>query len=81
MMSENENKEDLENASVNGQQEAEVQGAVSDLPDDDGVTLEVVEEVTKGKPKRGVYLLPNLFTTAALFSGFYAAVVKRLGSR
>lgn len=24
--------------------------------------------------KRGVYLLPNLFTTAALFSGFYAVV-------
>ncbi|NOQ63805.1 MAG: CDP-diacylglycerol--serine O-phosphatidyltransferase [Methyloprofundus sp.] len=24
------------------------------------------------KPSRGIYLLPNLFTTAALFSGFYA---------
>lgn len=24
------------------------------------------------KPRRGVYLLPNLFTTAALFAGFYA---------
>lgn len=23
-------------------------------------------------PRRGIYLLPNLFTTAALFSGFYA---------
>ena len=23
---------------------------------------------------RGIYLLPNLFTTAALFSGFYAVV-------
>jgi len=29
----------------------------------------------KGKfPKRGIYLLPNLFTTAALFAGFYAIV-------
>ncbi len=25
-------------------------------------------------PRRGIYLLPNLFTTAALFSGFYAIV-------
>ena len=24
------------------------------------------------KPRRGIYLLPNLFTTAALFAGFYA---------
>lgn len=26
------------------------------------------------KPRRGIYLLPNLFTTAALFCGFYAIV-------
>ena len=26
------------------------------------------------KPSRGIYLLPNLFTTAALFSGFYAVL-------
>jgi CDP-diacylglycerol--serine O-phosphatidyltransferase len=25
-------------------------------------------------PRRGIYLLPNLFTTAALFAGFYAIV-------
>src|SRR6478736_1844278 len=24
--------------------------------------------------RRGIYLLPNLFTTAALFAGFYASV-------
>ncbi len=28
----------------------------------------------KAKPHRGIYLLPNLFTTAALFAGFYAIV-------
>lgn len=28
---------------------------------------------------RGIYLLPNLFTTAALFSGFYAAVAAMKG--
>lgn len=36
-----------------------------------------VEEVSEGGKKvrhRGVYLLPNLFTTAALFCGFYAVV-------
>ncbi|SIQ79049.1 CDP-diacylglycerol--serine O-phosphatidyltransferase [Marinobacterium stanieri] len=29
---------------------------------------------TGGRRRRGVYLLPNLFTTGALFSGFYAVV-------
>jgi len=28
----------------------------------------------KNKPRKGIYLLPNLVTTAALFSGFYAIV-------
>lgn len=38
---------------------------------------EHIEEVQEGGRKvrhRGVYLLPNLFTTAALFSGFYAII-------
>lgn len=36
----------------------------------------VVENAEKNKRngRRGIYLLPNLFTTAALFSGFYAIV-------
>jgi len=41
------------------------------------VTFEVVEkglEDGKKVSRRGVYLLPNLFTTGALFSGFYAIV-------
>ncbi len=29
---------------------------------------------SNGKRRRGIYLLPNLFTTAALFAGFYAIV-------
>ncbi len=33
---------------------------------------------TKTRP-RGIYLLPNLFTTAALFSGFYAIVAAMKG--
>ena len=28
----------------------------------------------KKKPRRGIYLLPNLFTTGCLFSGFYAII-------
>lgn len=31
-------------------------------------------EPDKPQRRRGIYLLPNLFTTAALFSGFYAIV-------
>lgn len=41
------------------------------------VTFEVVEKrVEDGKKvsRKGIYLLPNLFTTGALFSGFYAIV-------
>ncbi|MDY6922014.1 MAG: CDP-diacylglycerol--serine O-phosphatidyltransferase [Pseudomonadota bacterium] len=48
-----------------------------------GVTFEVVEgeEVEGGRKirRRGVYLLPNLFTTGALFSGFYAIVAAMNG--
>ncbi len=33
-----------------------------------------------GKPRsRGIYLLPNLFTTAAMFAGFYAIVAAQSG--
>ncbi len=43
----------------------------------DGVIEEVVEEKEENGKKvrhKGIYLLPNLFTTGALFSGFYAIV-------
>ena len=33
-----------------------------------------MEEDTENRKRRGIYLLPNLFTTAAFFSGFYAIV-------
>jgi CDP-diacylglycerol--serine O-phosphatidyltransferase len=38
------------------------------------MTDEIEEPSDKPKRRRGIYLLPNLFTTAALFSGFYAIV-------
>lgn len=48
------------------------------LPDGSILPIdEHVEEVHEGGKKvrrKGVYLLPNLFTTAALFSGFYAII-------
>ena len=46
--------------------------------DHDGITFEVIEEESDECGRRvrnkGIYLLPNLFTTAALFSGFYAII-------
>lgn len=44
------------------------------LDEDDGEVLEVV------RPRRkGIYILPNLFTLAALFGGFYAIVMAMNG--
>lgn len=34
---------------------------------------------TDSKPRRGIYLLPNLFTTAGLFAGFYAIILSMAG--
>ena len=33
------------------------------------------EMVAVRKPRKGIYILPNLFTLAALFGGFYAIVM------
>ncbi|MCK5881336.1 MAG: CDP-diacylglycerol--serine O-phosphatidyltransferase, partial [Sinobacterium sp.] len=40
---------------------------------------EEVSENGEVVTKKGVYLLPNLFTTAALFSGFYAVIASMQG--
>ncbi len=40
----------------------------------------MAEEIKAPKRRRGIYLLPNLFTTAALFAGFYA-IVASIGGR
>ncbi len=39
----------------------------------------VVDKKAKAKRRRGIYLLPNLFTTAALFAGYYAIVAAMQG--
>ena len=45
-------------------------GATSPLFDDEDEVIEETVENGKRIRRRGIYLLPNLFTTAALFSGF-----------
>jgi CDP-diacylglycerol--serine O-phosphatidyltransferase len=42
--------------------------------------LEPPEEIPPLKRRRGIYLLPNLFTTANLFAGFYA-IIAAIGGR
>jgi len=37
------------------------------------------EQITQRKRPRGIYLLPNLFTTAALFAGFYGVLASAQG--
>jgi len=41
--------------------------------------METSEEQTVKKRRRGIYLLPNLITTAALFAGFYGIVAAMQG--
>ncbi|HSN17601.1 MAG TPA: CDP-diacylglycerol--serine O-phosphatidyltransferase [Gammaproteobacteria bacterium] len=54
-------------------------------PDPDVDTEVGVDEVEPGAPdtegprRRGIFLLPNLFTSAGLFSGFYAIVAAMVG--
>jgi CDP-diacylglycerol--serine O-phosphatidyltransferase len=40
----------------------------------------MTDSVSPKPPRRGIYLLPNLFTTGAMFAGFYAIVAAILGS-
>ena len=47
---------------------------------EDALASESEEETITVKRRRGIYLLPNLFTTAALFAGFYA-IVSAMGQR
>ena len=52
------------------------QAKVTPIPTDKSTSS---PSLTKGKPAKGVYVLPNLFTTAGLFAGFYAIMQARLG--
>lgn len=46
---------------------------------DSDAAFEIIEQDQHKVPHKGVYLLPNLFTTAALFAGFYAIVAAMNG--
>ena len=50
---------------------------LNDVKSDDA---EVDNHDERKQPHKGVYLLPNLFTTAALFSGFYSIVAAMNGN-
>lgn len=54
-----------------------------DVPSFDGITFEVEEEehTQEGQKvkRRGIYLWPNLITTAALLSGFYSIIASMNG--
>ncbi len=41
--------------------------------------MQQAENGNNNKRRRGIYLLPNLFTTAALFAGFYAIIAAMSG--
>lgn len=51
---------------------------IKKAPVDEIEDIDVGDE--KKQPRKGVYLLPNLFTTAALFSGFYAIIAAMDGN-
>lgn len=76
-------KDDLRSGQDKATADAEAAELMEEDEQDEGtVTFEVVErEEIKGKKirRKGVYLLPNLFTTGALFSGFYAIVAAMNG--
>ncbi|WP_241566880.1 CDP-diacylglycerol--serine O-phosphatidyltransferase [Hahella sp. KA22] len=62
---------------------ADIKADASCKKDETVAGAEVVEEEVVGGAKvrrRGVYLLPNLFTTGSLFSGFYAIVAAMHGN-
>ncbi|WP_431686858.1 CDP-diacylglycerol--serine O-phosphatidyltransferase [Hahella sp. NBU794] len=62
---------------------ADIKADASRKKDETVAGAEVVEEEVVGGAKvrrRGVYLLPNLFTTGSLFSGFYAIVAAMHGN-
>lgn len=71
-----------ENNITNGQSEADVTPSARERVEAYIPVDEHFEDVSENGEKvrhRGVYLLPNLFTTGALFSGFYAIVASMQG--
>ncbi|MGB2065547.1 MAG: CDP-diacylglycerol--serine O-phosphatidyltransferase [Marinomonas gallaica] len=57
-----------------------VEETEKDIPKDEVDSDTAESKSTQKQPRRGVYLLPNLFTTAALFSGFYSIIAAMDGN-
>jgi CDP-diacylglycerol--serine O-phosphatidyltransferase len=49
------------------------------MHDGNDILAETVESVAMKKRRKGIYILPNLFTLAALFGGFYGIVMAMNG--
>ncbi|ROR98618.1 CDP-diacylglycerol--serine O-phosphatidyltransferase [Sinobacterium caligoides] len=63
---------ETENSKIQSDDASSSRSEIDRLPIDEHI--EEVQENGKKVPKKGIYLLPNLFTMAALFSGFYAII-------
>ena len=64
---------------IDGKSEKESVDAISVDDNESDLASESVSSKHKSIRSRGIYLLPNLFTTASLFSGFYAIVAAMNG--
>lgn len=59
---------------------AKASARMSQMPEaDDGEVHDIEHPVPGPRRRRGIYLLPNLFTTGNLFAGFYAIVMAMNG--
>lgn len=58
---------------------SEHQGKTADKPDEHEFEVIEVDAARQGVRHKGVYLLPNLITTGAMFAGFYAIVAAMNG--
>jgi CDP-diacylglycerol--serine O-phosphatidyltransferase len=59
---------------------SEPRNKVTPIPASDSAKSKSEQEKSSTiRPARGIYVLPNLFTTAGLFAGFYAIMQARLG--
>ncbi len=57
----------------------DVRGSSSTVPAESDEQQSTKVPLAPRRDRKGIYLLPNLFTTAALFSGFYAVVAAMNG--
>ena len=79
-MQEEQDEPDISKAEVQADKHSQAAAAVTprlDLPVDEHE--EEISEDGRTVRQRGIYILPNLFTTAALFAGFYSIIAAMRG--